>query len=175
MLYRILDAQGAGFIIIASLLPFLTVGRGTFAVVAGWIGASVFYLAATWVYLRDARWVSEKWRRTIDGWHLAAFLPGSLVLAWAGFVVVSLGSIVEALQRIEAGIAFLGVACIPALFLAALQILRWVMFDQSPELMAQLNLDARLHDWEAAKIEDAYFRIERARARNPVRESLFDD
>lgn len=105
----------------------------------------------------------DRWRnpsRASDAVFIALFAAGALVLP-----IVALA---EALEHAEGGIALLGSAFIPCSFLAALQILRSVIWDRSTDELEALRFQAAREGWTPERIEREYLTLEKTRMAGPT-------
>lgn len=169
--YRLFNPRGMALVVIGvvlALLPREPLPWGpTWLQGADQWAASIltflFVLGGLGVSILDGQSTSKPVHRLLRGLSNAV-----VMVAWPGVIIVMLGTFVETIHRAEAGVAMLGIACIPALFLSAIHLLRWVSFDHSVERMERLRLHARRANLDAGSIEEEYFRIEDARARGPV-------
>jgi hypothetical protein len=174
--YRLLNPRSLALFASAAILLLLPSSNATWgpawmlslAPTAHVMSPLFFVAGGVWITSSEGAPRDRRWNQLMG--RFVATAP--LVIAWGGFLVLILSTFVEMIGHAEAGLAMVGVACVPVLFLAGVQILRWLAFDDSLERMENLRLEAELEDWDGAKIRQAYSDIETARAIGPVPGSI---
>lgn len=167
--YRLTEPKAAAcWVLVLATYLLLAGPGGEWTAWSSYLGPVLFGGTAVWLHVRDASWVSGDVRSAVDNVVLVLLARLLAALALIAVVTVALVAVVTGFSRLEAALALLGLACVPALLLCGAHLLRHVAFDRSLERMEQLRLDALRHGWDAARIGQAFFDLERTREQGPV-------
>lgn len=168
--YRLLNPAAFAFWSIGFLLLLLPSGRSAlFGIewlprVVPWFDLIMFGVLGVLEIMLEGRlgggW--RRWRHT----NTRAFTLFGIVVA--GLLIVPLNSLAEALRHAEAGVALLSTVFIPIFFLASWEILRWLAWDRSVELLDELRFKVLIEEWDVERLRERYLSIEAARAQGPV-------